>query len=71
MTEDEIVEKYAKKCMHCTRNTLLPYQYEWTCTACGYDFKKQKKIGYKNKMEKNFINRLKYGEKKMYFHRCI
>ena len=31
MTEDEIIEKYAKLCMHCTRNTL-PYEFEWTCT---------------------------------------
>ena len=23
--------------MHCTRNTLLPYEYEWKCIACGYN----------------------------------
>ena len=28
-TEDEIIEKYAKQCRHCNRNTLLPYEYEF------------------------------------------
>ena len=31
LTEDQIIEKYAKQCFHCSRNTLLPYEYEWTC----------------------------------------
>ena len=31
LTEDQIIEKYAKNCGHCKRNTLLPYEYEWTC----------------------------------------
>ena len=30
LNEDENFEKYDKQCMHCTRNTLLPYEYEWT-----------------------------------------
>ena len=30
LTEDEIIQKYAKNCGHCNRNTLLPYEYEWT-----------------------------------------
>ena len=30
LTEDEIIQKYGKRCGHCNRNTLLPYEYEWT-----------------------------------------
>ena len=33
LTEDEIIGKYAKQCKHCLRNSLLPYEYEWTCTS--------------------------------------
>ena len=42
LTEDEIIKKYAKHCGDCTRNTLLPYEYEWTCISCGYNVRKQK-----------------------------
>ena len=31
LTEDKIIQKYGKHCGHCNRNTLLPYEYEWTC----------------------------------------
>ena len=34
LTEDEIIEKYGKHCGHCNRNTLLPYEYEFTCVVC-------------------------------------
>ena len=36
LTEDEIIKKYAKLCRYCSRNTLLPYEYEFTCVSCGY-----------------------------------
>ena len=36
LTEDEIIQKYAKRCGHCSRNTLLPYEDEYTCISCGY-----------------------------------
>ena len=42
LTEVEIVQKYAKHCGHCNRNTLLPYEYEWTCVSSGYIVKKTK-----------------------------
>ena len=42
LTEDEIIQKYAKNCGHCKRNTLLPYEYEFTCIACGYNVNKRK-----------------------------
>ena len=31
LTEDQMIEKYGKDCWHCNRNTLLPYEYEFTC----------------------------------------
>ena len=42
ITEDEIIEKYATRCGHCNRNTLLPYEYEFTCIVCGYNVNKRK-----------------------------
>ena len=37
LTEDEIFEKYGKHCSHCNQNTLLPYEYEYTCFSCGFN----------------------------------
>ena len=42
LSADEIIEKYGKQCGHCSRNTLLPYEYEWTCISCGYNLIKRK-----------------------------
>ena len=42
LTEDEIVEKYGKKCGHCNRNTLLPYEFEYICFSCGHNVIKRK-----------------------------
>ena len=42
LTEDEIIEKYGKKCGRCLRNTLLSYEYEWTCLFCSYNVIKRK-----------------------------
>ena len=70
LTEDEIILKYAKKkCGHCNRNTLLPYEYEYTCFSCGYSVIKRKNELSKIQRKKiNFINRLKYAEQKKF---CI
>ena len=35
LTEDEIINKYGKYCGLCNRNTLLPYECEFTCFSCG------------------------------------
>ena len=71
LTEDEILQKNAKQCRHCNRNTLLPYQYEFTCIACGYNVTKRKHELSKIQRKKiNFINRLKYAEQKI-FSICI
>ena len=70
-TEDEIIQKYAKNCGHCNRNTLLPYEYEFTCFSCGYNVNKLKHELSKIQRKKiNFINRLKYAEVKI-FSICV
>ena len=69
LTEDESIEKYGKRCGHCNRNTLLPYEYEFTCFSCGFNVNKRKHELSKIQRKKiNFINRLKYAEQKIF---CI
>ena len=71
LSEDQIFEKYAKKCLHCNRNTLLPYEYEFTCITCGYNVNKRKNELSKIQGKKiNFINRLKYAEVRI-FSICV
>ena len=71
LTEDEIIQKMQKKCLHCNRNTLLPYEFEFTCIACGYNVNKRKHELSKIQRKKiNFINRLKYAEVKI-FSICV
>ena len=69
LSEDQIIEKYAKHCRHCNRSTLFPYEYEFTCFSCGYNVIKRKhelsKIQRKKKV--NFINRRIYTEQKIFF----
>ena len=70
-TEDEIIQKYGKNCGHCNRNTLLPYEYEFTCFSCEYNVNKRKHELSKIQRKKiNFINRLKYAEVKI-FSICV
>ena len=71
LTEDEIIQKYAKNCGHCNRNTLLPYEYEFTCFSCGYNVNKRKnKLSKIQRKKINFINRSKYAEVKI-FSICV
>ena len=70
LSEDQIIEKYGKKCGHCNPNTLLRYEYEWTCFSCGYNVKKTKTRTLLDTSKKKFINRLKYAEVKI-FSRCV
>ena len=42
LTEDEIMQNYGKQWRHCSRNTLLPYEYERICFSCGYNVNKRK-----------------------------
>ena len=71
INEDQIIEKYGKRCGLCNRNTLLPYEYEYTCFSCGYNVNKRKNELSKIQRKKiNFINRLKYAEVKI-FSICV
>ena len=71
LTEDKTIQNYAKRCGHCNRNTLLPYEYEFTCITCGYNVNKRKHELSKIQRKKiNFINRLKYAEFKI-FSICV
>ena len=71
LTEDEIIQNYAKCCGHCNRNTLLPYEYEFSCIECGYNINKRKHELSKIQRKKiNFINRIKYAEQKNIFYLC-
>ena len=71
LSEDEIIQKYAKNCGHCNRNTLLPYEYEWSCFSCNYVVSKRKNELSKIQRKKiNSINRLKYAEVKI-FSICV
>ena len=42
LTEDGKNGKKARQCGHCTRNLLLPKEYEFICISCGYNVIKQK-----------------------------
>ena len=53
LTEDHITEKYAKKCLQCLRKTLLPFYYECTCIACGYNVLQWKEKRTQNSTGKN------------------
>ena len=69
LTEDEIIQKHGKNCGHCNRNTLLPYEYEWSCFSCNYVVSKRKNELSKIQRKKIiFINQLKYAEQKIF---CI
>ena len=68
LSEDEIILTYAKHCAHCNGNTLLPYEYEWTCVSCGYNVIQSKHEFIKIQKKINFINRLKYAGQKIF---CI
>ena len=69
LSEDEIIQKYAKNCGHCNRNTLLPYEYDFNCFSCGYNVNKRKNQLSKIQRKKiNFVNRLKYAEVEIF---CI
>ena len=71
LTEDKIIQKFGKKCLPCNRDTLLPYEYEWTCFSCGFNVNKNKNELTKIQRKKiNFFNRLKYAEVKI-FSICV
>ena len=67
LTEDEIIEKNAKNCGHCKRNTILSYKYELNCVSCGFNVNKRKYQLSKIQRKKiDFINRIKYAGFKIF-----
>ena len=42
LTEDEVIQIYGKQCAHCSQNTLLPYENEFTFFWCGCNLIKRK-----------------------------
>ena len=68
LTEDQIIEKYAKKCLHCSRNTLLPYEYEFTCFSCGFNVNKRKHELSKIQRKNLFCKPIKKCRNKNIFH---
>ena len=42
LRENESYTNFAKFCGNCNRNTLLPYEDEWTCTSCRFNLIKRK-----------------------------
>ena len=71
LSEDENIQKYGENCGHCNRNTLLPYEYEFTCIICVYNVNKRKHELSKIQRKKiNFIHQLKYAEVKI-FSICV
>ena len=69
ITQHEKIKKYGKHCGHCNRNTLLPYEYEFTCFTCGYNVIKGKHDRSKIQRKKPNSNICsKYAEQKFF---CI
>ena len=55
LSEQKIIEKYAKECNPCLRITFLPHEYEYTCFTCGYNEKKRKSDLSKKSPNEKFI----------------
>ena len=69
LTEDEIIQKYGERCGHCSRNTSQLYDYEFTCSSCGYNVNKRKNELSKIQRKK-IVNRLKDAEVKI-ISKCV
>ena len=66
-SEDEIIKKRGKNCGGCSRNTLLPYEYEFTCITCGYNINKRKhELSKIQRKRIKFTYRLMYAEQKIF-----
>ena len=52
LTEDEIVQKNGKQGNHWLRNTRQPYEYDFSCIACGNNV-----INRKNELSKHSRNK--------------
>ena len=66
LTEDQVFKKYGTLCKHCNRNCLLPYVFEFTRIACGYNVIEQAhELGKISREKMDFINRIKNAEQQM------
>ena len=54
LTVEEIVRDRGEQGMRCLRNIVLPYEYEWSCVACGLDKIKKGKLKSKNFQGKKY-----------------
>ena len=71
LSEDEIIQKYGKRCGHCNQNSLLPYEYEFTCFSCGYNVNKPKHELSKRQRKKNkFYYSIQICKSQNIFHMC-
>ena len=71
LSEDQIFEKKGKICGHCNRNTLLLYEYEWSCLSCGYNVNKRKHELSKIQRKKDkFYQQIKICRSQNIFHIC-
>ena len=70
LSDDEIIQKYGKRCGHCNRNTLLAYEYEWTCFSCNYNVNKRKYELSKIQHKKKFYQSLEICRSQNIFYMC-
>ena len=70
LSEDQIIEKYAKKCGPCLRNTLLPYESELSCVSCGYKVIKRKHELIKKQLKKKFCQSIKICQTQNFLFLC-
>ena len=63
LTENRNIEKYAKQWTHCLRNTLLSYEYEWTCFQVTILLWNEKMNFANINGKKIIVNRLKIAQK--------
>ena len=70
LTEVQRIEKNAKNCGHCNRNTLLPYEHEFTCIVCGYNVNKRKHELSEIQRKKKLYKPIEICRSQKIFHMC-
>ena len=72
LSKDETIEKNGRQSGHCNRNTLLSYEYELTCVACGYNVIKTKHELSKVQRKKNYQSiKVSRIQNTLHMCRCI
>ena len=56
LSEDEVFEKNGKHCGHCNRNTLVPYEFEFSSVVCGFNLIKRKHELTKTQRKKQILS---------------